>query len=260
MRVAFDRLRSRYELDVARRTRAMRTDGPPIAEADLERLPPVVQRFLRRVGVLGRPRVHSLCARFVGSLRNGRHGRWMDVAVEQHSFFGDAPARYFLLDARMFGIPFVALHRYEAGRATMQVRVARVFEVIDGRGPEMDRSETVTVFNDMWCLAPATLVDADIAWTPHGEREIAARWSCAGHQVGAVVTFDDDGDLVDFVSDDRMLSADGKRFAAHRWSTPVQSHVELAGIRVVERADAVWALPDGPLPYAHFELVQLTYQ
>lgn len=40
------------------------------------------------------------------------------------------------------------------------------FPVVDAAGPEMDRGETVTVFNDLVMLAPGAIADAPVRWTP----------------------------------------------------------------------------------------------
>ena len=60
--------------------------------------------------------------------------------------------------ARMFGLPITAFHRLVHGQATMRVKMAGAFSIVDARGDAMDRSETVTLFNDMCLLAAGTLM------------------------------------------------------------------------------------------------------
>jgi hypothetical protein len=66
------------------------------------------------------------------------------------------------------------------GHATMRVKIAGAIPMVDAHGEVMDRSETVTLFNDMCLLAPATFLDrndygdfGDARLAAHGE----ARWS-----------------------------------------------------------------------------------
>ena len=47
----------------------------------------------------------------------------------------------------------------------MRVKLLGAIDMVDARGEVMDRSETVTLFNDMCILAPATL----LAPESHGE-------------------------------------------------------------------------------------------
>ena len=47
----------------------------------------------------------------------------------------------------------------------MRVKVLSLVTVVDASGPEMDRGETVTVFNDLVVLAPGAILDAPVPWT-----------------------------------------------------------------------------------------------
>ena len=88
----------------------------------------------------------------------------MRFTGEQVNTFGPDPARLFFIDATMFGLPVDVLHVYVAGTATMRVTLCSLVPMVRAAGPEMDRSETVTVFNDLCLLAPAALISAPITW------------------------------------------------------------------------------------------------
>lgn len=250
-------LHSTYAREIAEPPADIETAGP-ITEADLADLPSLLQVHLRRVGVVGTPRPRGMHVQFRGEIRSSPDSGWMPFTADQHTRF-DPPSRRFLMDASKLGVPFTALHRYVGDAATMQVRVAELFEVVDARGPQMNQSETVTMLNDLCLLAPAALLDADIRWRELDEGRLEATFTHAGNTVRAVLEFDAAGDLVGFVSDDRFLSADGQRFESLPWSTPILEHRELAGVRVAARAKAEWLRPEGPLEYGRFELTSLTY-
>jgi len=96
----------------------------------------------------------------------------------------------------------------------------------------MDRSETVTLFNDLSVLAPA------------------------------VLTFNDDGELVDFVSDDRLrATADGRRFIEQRWSTPLGEYRTVGDRRVATYGEGRWHAtePEGVFSYLEFHVDEITY-
>jgi hypothetical protein len=139
----------------------------------------------------------------------------------------------------------------------MEVDVASLIRIVDARGPEMDQSETVTLFNDMCLLAPSTLIDADVDWIALDDRRVRAVYRRVGIAIAAELSFDDAGDLVDFRSNDRFQSVDGKQFAAHPWSTPVRRHAEFGGVRIAAEADAIWLLPEGPFVYGRFTIEAL---
>jgi Family of unknown function (DUF6544) len=150
-----------------------------IADADLVHLPAPLQRYLRGAGVVGRPRVCNFRARMHGRIRSGPEARWITLSAEQYNFF-DEPARMFYLKGSMFGIPVHGYHRYVGLSATMRVRVAGLVSVVDASGNEMDQGETVTMFNDMCVMAPATLIGPSIVWEPVDGRTARSTFTNAG--------------------------------------------------------------------------------
>jgi len=255
MRLGF---RTRYEQDVSR-GRAQLKPGRVVTEQDLSGLPPLLQTYLRRVGVVGHPQVRAFHVRFSGELRRSHDLGWMKIQVEQHTFLGPEPARLFLLRASRFGIPFEAFHRFVGPTATMQVRVASLFQVVDAKGPEMDQGETVTFFNDLCLLAPAALLEADVTWDESGPSTLKGTFRHQDRSVSATLSFDDHGDLANFVSEDRFQSADGKAYLRYPWSTPIHEYGNHAGFHLMSRAEALWIEPTGPFPYARFVLESIAY-
>ena len=92
---------------------------------------------------------------------------------------------------------------------------------MDAYGPEMNKSEAVTLLNNIFILAPAALIDPNIAWEEIDPHTVRATFTNAGNTVSAMVTFDSSGALVNFVSEDRSRTIDGKTYEQLRWSTPV---------------------------------------
>lgn len=245
-------LQSRYRQAVAARA-VSGAPGPLVTEEDLAALPPLVQAWMRRSGVVGRPRPRGFRVAFKGAMRRAHGAGWMKTTVEQHTFL-NPPARLFLMKASRLGIPFVAFHRMVGDTATMQVRVASLFEVVHAQGPEMDRSEAVTFFNDLCLLAPGALLDAAVRWEEAGPSAVVGHYTHGAHTVSAALTFNEEGDLVGFSSQDRLQSEDGRTFTPLPWATPVWEHRTFDGLRVAGEGEALWLEPGGPFAYARFTL------
>ena len=157
-----------------------------VTEAELRRLPEPVRRYLQSVGVVGQPRVQNYRLRFRGRIRSEPNAAWMPFEADQHSVVDDR-SRLFLMHARTRGMPVQAFHRLIDGHATMQVRLAGLFRIADARGDVMDRSETVTLFNDMCLLAPATLLDPRIVWEPIDATTVRARFTNGAQTISATL-------------------------------------------------------------------------
>jgi len=230
-----------------------------VTEADLTGLPEPVGRYLRATGVVGQPRVWNYRLRFRGRIRGAPTDRWMPFDADQQSF-ADQPARFFLMRARMIALPVEAFHRLIGGHATMQVKIAGAIPMVDARGDVMDRSEAVTLFNDMCLLAPGTLLDPGIGWEQVDARTVRARFTHGGQTISATLLFGGDGLLTNFISDDRSrASPDGKVFTRLRFSTPVRDYRDFGSVRLAGHGEARWTLPEGEFTYGEFDLQDVTY-
>jgi hypothetical protein len=243
-------------------SRSVPRAGADVTEADLAHLPAPVAEYVRRSGAVGQPRVTSFRAVFHGRIRSDEDGPWMTFRGEQVSTYGHELSRVFAMDAAMYGLPVDVLHIFVGPAATMRVKLCSVVPIVDAAGPEMDRGETVTLFNDICVLAPAALVDAPVVWKTVDDTHACGTFTRGAHAVSAELTFDDEGDLVDFVSDDRLqASRDGSTFTARRWSTPLGDYRTVDSRRVATRGEARWhpSEPRGSYSYLEFNLDLVTY-
>jgi hypothetical protein len=109
-------------------------------------------------------------------------------------------------------------------------------------------------------MAPACLIDRQrIQWEAVGPLEARARFTHMGVTVSALLSFNAAGELIDFVSNDRFLSTDGKTYTSYPWSTPVRDYKDFGGRRVPSYGEAVWHTPEGAFSYGKFTLVEIEY-
>lgn len=250
-------LRHAYERDVGQRL-GRRHAEVPVTDADLAALPGPIQRYLHVAGAVGQPHVRSMRARMRGRIRGAPDAAWMPLKAEQHNFF-DQPSRFFYLTASRLFVPFQAYHRYAGHDATMTVRVAGVIPVVQASGDVMTRSETVTLFNDMCLMAPATLLDAPVAWDPIDEWHVRAAFTNAGYTIHATLVFNGAGELADFRSEDRAQFAAGKSPVRAGWSTPVGSYRAFGRMHLMGGGQALWHDARGDWAYIELEMDEIGY-
>jgi hypothetical protein len=229
-----------------------------VTESDIQHLPVPVQKYLRYTGAVGKPMVFNFRALNHGAMRRSLQSDWMDIKAQQYNFYDDR-ARLFYIEMTMFGLPLNALHAYIGPSATMRIEAASVVQIVDARGEKMNQSETVTMFNDMCCLAPPTLIDSAIRWEAVDSLTAKASFTNQGHTIAAVLSFNENGELVNFISNDRFLSGDGKTYLSYPWSTPVREYKEFNGRKVATYGEAIWHMPEGEFPYAKFNLSEIEY-
>lgn len=228
---------------------------PVLTDADLAALPGPLAAYVRNSGAVGQPRVVNFHADIRGRIRNGPDSAWMPFTGHQLNTIGPRPQRMFLIDATQVGLPVTVLHSYADTTATMRGRLLSLIPVLDAAGPEMDRSETVTLFNDLVMLAPGAVVDAPIEWTELDPNRVRGVFTTGDQSVTAELIFDDSGNLVDFLSQDRSrASDDGQSFTRQPWSTPLRDHRDFHGVRLPEAGEARWFDPDTQEWFTYVEL------
>lgn len=233
-------------------------DADLLTEADLQPLPLQVQQYIRLTGAVGKPKVRNFKVDFIGKIRQDENSEWMPFTTVQYNFL-DRPTRLFWMDATMKKMPVAGYHHFIEGRAVMDIRLLSLFKVQYQEGKEMDQSETVTFFNDMCMMAPATLIDERIKWLETSGDSVKASFTNNGISIRAWLYFDDEGRLINFRSDDRFaVEADGS-MANYPWLTPVKNYRKVSGYLLPAEADAVYRYPRGDIAYGSFDMQKVEY-
>jgi len=237
---------------------AARQPLPPVqtvAESDLAHLPAPVAHYLRRAGVVGRPRIHNFVVEMQARLNRGPGQPSMDTAALQVSFV-DHPTRLFLLRTAMHGLPVSGLHQYGDAGASMEIRVLGLLPIVNASGDAFAKAETVTVLNDFCVLAPAVLIDDRFRWHAVNDEAAKVTFHNGEQVVSATMHFDTHGDLTNFSSTDRhVLDADGVR-----WTTPLRAYHEFGVARLASEGDAIWHYDDQPdWCYGTFRIARVRY-
>lgn len=249
-----------FALESVAELRRSQLHSDVVTEADLERVPAPVQRYLRVTGTVGQPRVSNFRARWRGRIRDSAAGAWMAFEAEQVNTLYPTPTRFFFMQAVMKGLPVDVYHRFVDEAATFRVRLLSAFQIVSAAGPDMNRSETVTILNDLCLLAPSALLDPSMHWESSTSDSARVRFERGSESVHAELRFNAAGELIDFISDDRSkASADGKSFERLRWSTPFTAYQTLGARHIFARGEAQWHPPEGAFGYGDFELVGIEY-
>lgn len=225
-----------------------------LTEADIRHLPAPVQRYLRYAEVLNKPKLHEMRIVFDGEMR--KQGKdWFTFKSEQYNFF-DVPTRLFFMKAKMFGVMVPGYHAYKNGQASMQIKLFGLFPIINIKDGSLNKAETVTMFNDMCLMAPASLISPAIQWDSIDDRSAKATFTVKDISISAVLYFNDQDQLINFISDDRYDVNAQKQF---RFSTPVSAYQNFHGYNVMSYGEAVWHYPDGAFTYGKFVLKDIVY-
>jgi hypothetical protein len=229
-------------------------DATPVTEADIDALPRAVQRYMRFMGVVGRPRDWSFQARFTGRFWLRRGLGWMPADAWQYNS-GLEVARIFVMRLRLAHVvPMIGRDTYLRGHGRMIGKLLDHLTIVDGQGDEFDLGELTTYLDDAIILAPSMLLGLATTWTGLDDTTFDVSLSESGRTVTGRVFLDERGAPRDFMSTDRFAALPSGLVRAE-WRTPVESWELVNGRPLPGPFSALWHLPDGPLPYIRGRLL-----
>jgi hypothetical protein len=229
-----------------------------LTDKEIEHLPLPVRKYIKYSGAIGRDKPQNVQIEFEAKMVSKPGAAHMNATSVQYNFYRSF-TRIFMMKADKMFIPFRALHVYCEQEATFVVRVANLFNVVDINGEELTTAETVTLLNDMCLFVPGNLCDKRLSWKEIDSLSSRVTIENGKYKVSAILNFNEKGELINFVSDDRYaLQNDGKMKKA-RWSTPVKDYKEIDGRRIPTYGETIWNYPEGDFTYGIFRLKSINY-
>jgi len=224
-----------------------------LTETDMAHLPLPIRRYIALSGSIGRKVTTEITLKFDATMFDAPGAAGMTGPVTLYERF-DLPQRLFFMTTRMNGLPVAVVHDFATDQATMRVRLAGLVNIVDVGGPELTRTETVTILNELCIFAPSRLTDPRLTWIPIDDTRARVAFALGSNTVSAELLFNETGELVDFVSEDRgMLEKDGS-LRLVLWTTPFSTYRDFDGWHVASQGEAIWHLPEGPFRYGQMRL------
>ena len=229
-----------------------------LSKQEAAHLPACVQKYLEYTGAIGKSKTQNMRLEFDADMFRKPGDKPMKAYSIQYNFYGEF-TRLFLMKASKMGIPFRALHIYKNEQAIFQVKVAELFKVVNISGEILTKAETVTLLNDMCIFAPGSLIDNRLTWNVIDSVSTKVTLSNGKYVVSAMLYFNEAGELIDFVSDDRAALQDDGTIKQARWTTPVSDYQEFEGRKIPTVGKAIWNYPEGDFTYGVFKLRSIKY-
>ncbi len=192
------RFQAQVDADVAELSRHVPTHSArPVQDGDLVGLPPVVQTWLRRAGVVGRPPERAVYLTQRGEMKTSLDSDWMPFRAEQW-FTTSQPGFVWAADVRgPFGASLAGRDRYLDAAGAMRVELLSLVPVVDSRGPTIDQGALVRYLAEvMWF--PSSALATYFKWEAVDDRTARATLRHADVEVAGLFRFDEAGDVIGF--------------------------------------------------------------
>jgi len=217
-------------------------------EADMAGLPAPVQRYFKHCGYLGTAKMSYIKLVYEDvEFSFGRDKPRRKIDYLQYNFV-DKANRIAYIDSSMYGCPFEGLDTFIGGSGSMKGVVAKLFTLFDQSGTIMDTSSLVTFLSEILIIPNAALQDY-IIWEAIDDLHAKATITCYGSSASGIFTFNEDGEVLSFLTDDRSVVASDGSSEAVQWSAIYADYLEVDGVKRPTAFQAIWHYDDGDLVY-----------
>ncbi len=229
-----------------------------LTSSDIAHLPAPVQRYISYSGSIGKGIPQNFRLEFDAQMTKKPGDEPMAASSEQTNFLGNY-SRIFFMKASKFLVPFRILHVYADQKATFVVRVASLFNAVDLSGEQLTAAETVTILNDLCVFAPGALIDKRLSWREIDSLSTEVIFTNGAYTVSAVLYFNEKGELINFISNDRSALQDDGSLKKFPWLTPLSNYKNFDGRMVSTKGATIYRYPEGDFTYGTFTLKNIRY-
>ena len=225
---------------------------------DIALLPPPVKKFFIHCNFIGKPKMTHMKATFKDvDFSLGRGKPTIKIDYVQHNGV-TKPQRLAYIDSSLYGIPFEGFDFFLGGKGSMKGSIAKVFTLFDERGDDMDRACLVTFLAEA-LFVPSAALEPYIRWKAIDDTHAKATIEAYGLSAGGIFTFNEDGSMQSFTTDDRMATAlDGKKERV-RWTAILADYRLQGELLLPTTLQAVWNYPEGDFLYFDGKGVSIEY-
>jgi hypothetical protein len=232
-------------------------DHTVITKDMLLHLPPVVQNWLTRSGVIGKEKIRLVRLKQEGRMRTKKDSKWMSLHAIQY-FTVDKPQFVWHASVKMMpGIHLHGLDKFRNGEGSMQIKALSLFNIVNTSGNERMNTSTMIRYLAETIWFPTAVLNDYIKWEPIDSSTARAVMTYKGMSVSGMMSFNEHSDIVRFVADRYM--GDGPDSSLETWVVDIIGYKDFDGFRIPYKNKVTWQLKDGDFHWADMELTDLEF-
>lgn len=255
-KILFDKMVTK-EIDILTED-GSKTQSKTFSFNDLEGLPEPVQRYFKYALKDGQEHIKFVRLKQVGKFRMKENQSWMPIKAEQY-FTTEDPA--FIWRVKLAMVPFIWIEgrdMYYQGRGNMLIKLLSTITVADAAGSEMDISSLIRFLSEAPWFPTALLPSDYIEWKEIDSNSAQVVIKHKGYTASGIFTFNEKGEIIKFVTNDRYMEVDGKYFK-EQWGGYYRNYQEINGIKIPTEAEVEWNLYDRDLQYVKLKITDIQY-
>lgn len=223
----------------------------------LDSLPPVIQKWLKNSGIVGKEKIQFVRLRQKGEMRTESDGKWMPLKAVQYFYVNDPQ---FIWQTEVQMIPLITVtgrDKFSYGNGEMLIKLLSLINVSNVRGDPRVNSATMIRYMAETCWFPTAALSDYINWRAIDSTTAGVTMTYKGLSVYGVMKFAENGDLLSFEAD--RFKGKGKDANLERWFIQNTGFRDFGGIRIPYKNKITWKLKTGDYNWANIELTGLEF-
>ncbi|MDX1941538.1 MAG: DUF6544 family protein [Saprospiraceae bacterium] len=219
-------------------------------------LPPIVQKWLERSGIIDKPYIQTVYLQQKGEMRTTPDGKWMPVNAEQY-FTSDPPGFVWIADVNMMPILHLSgIDTYQNGKGRMLIKVLSLVPIVNATGTETDQGTMLRYLAEMIWF-PSAALNHYITWEKLDVNSAKATMNYNGVIASGIFTFSNNGDVISFEADRYYNRKSGATL--ERWYIENSKYDIFNDIRIPIKSEVTWKLKEGDFTWYKLEITDITY-
>lgn len=228
-----------------------------ITDNEISHLPQVVQKWMKRSGVIGKTKITYAHLQQSGEMRTKPGGKWMKFKAEQ---FVDLNNPEFIWNTRVEAAPMITLvgrDKLEQGEGEMLIKLLSLVKVVDeGKHEKMSTGAMLRYLGEI-CWFPSAALNEHITWVEQGALSAKATLTINKVSVEGVFSFSEDGDVSSFEA--LRFYGGGEDSKKEVWLIEALEYREFSGYRIPNKCSVTWKLENDDFTWLHLEITDMNY-
>lgn len=229
-----------------------------LTEEKISHLPPVIQKWLKNSGAVGREKIHTVYLKQRGKIRlKPEQEKWYDAKAEQW-FSVDNPAFIWKVKVDMMPLMFfTGRDKFSDGKGSMLIKILSLINIVNSSNNEKINQATLQRYLGEIVWFPTAAVSPYIKWEQVDSLTARATMTYNGTTGSALFYFNENGDFVKFRAMRYMEVKDDSQLK--EWTITLNEYKIYDGIKIPFKGEATWKLDNGDFTWYKLEIYNVKY-
>jgi hypothetical protein len=155
----------------------------------------------------------------------------------------------------LFGLE--AFDSFRHGYGGMIVRMAKLVNITNAKGPEMDRAALVTILAETMII-PDYALQTYIQWEEINNHTIQGTINYHGLKASGIFYFNSNFEIEKFVTHDRYFTDSKGTLHPVKWTAECNDYIRRGQISFPTKFKSTWNFPDGDFTYFQGQIDNIT--